>query len=459
MDKKKIFICGISTECCSYSTLIQNENDFEILSGKKLLKYIDFPYSKHNNITFIPNKFYRSLPGGPVDKKFFIKTINNITNDLIKSKPIDGILLIMHGAMYVKGISDPEGFFIKKIRSKVSKNCKISLSYDLHGQMTDSIIKNIDYFAAYKTAPHIDVKQTYSRSLKMLIDGILKNKKNHIIWEKIPVLVSGEMSSTIVEPCKKIYKNLNIFNKLNGINDCNLLIGYVWADTKRATASAIVNCTDVNIGKRICKKIALSYWNNRFNLVYDMKSYKLNKIFHVVNKKRFTILADSGDNPTAGGVGNRIDVLEHVFKNKIENTLFAGIYNEEIFRELKNKKNKIVIKDSISKKKISISIDKFYLKNDNAIVISNNNTVIFTKYRKPFHYLSDFRELNINLKKYKILIVKSGYLSPELKKLKADNFMILTDGFVTQDFKRIKNLFREKPIYPFQKNFRYNIAI
>ena len=72
---------------------------------------------------------------------------------------------------------------------------------------------------------------------------------------------------------------------------------------------------------------------------------------------------------------------------------------------------------------------------------------------------SDFKELNINLKKYKILIVKSGYLSPELKKLKADNFMILTDGFVTQDFKRIKNLFREKPIYPFQKNFRYNIAI
>ena len=53
MDKKKIFICGISTECCSYSTLIQNENDFEILSGKKLLKYIDFNYSKYKNITFI----------------------------------------------------------------------------------------------------------------------------------------------------------------------------------------------------------------------------------------------------------------------------------------------------------------------------------------------------------------------------------------------------------------------
>jgi len=438
---------------------MQNENDFEILSSKKLLKYLNFNYSKYNNIKFIPNKFYRSLPGGPVDKKFFIKTIDNIINDLTKSKPIDGILLIMHGAMYVKGIIDPEGFFIKKIRSNVSKNCKISLSYDLHGQMTDTIIKNINYFAAYKTAPHIDIKQTYSRAIKMLINGILKNKKNHIIWEKIPILVSGEMSSTIVEPCKKIYKNLNIFNKLKGINDCNLLIGYVWADTKRATASAIVNCTDVSIGKTVCKKIALSYWNNRFKLVYDMQSYELNKIFNVINKKKFTILADSGDNPTAGGVGSRIDVLEYVFKKNIQNTLFAGIYNEEIFRELENKKNKIVIKDTISKKKISIQIDSFYVKNDNAIVSSNNNKIIFTKYRKPFHYLSDFKELNINLKKYKILVVKSGYLSTELKKLKADNFMILTDGFVTQDFNRIKNLFRKKPIYPFQKNFRYNTSI
>ena len=59
------------------------------------------------------------------------------------------------------------------------------------------------------------------------------------------------------------------------------------------------------------------------------------------NKKRFTILADSGDNPTAGGVGSRIDVLEHVFKNKIENTLFAGIYNEEFLESLKIKKTKL----------------------------------------------------------------------------------------------------------------------
>ena len=110
------------------------------------------------------------------------------------------------------------------------------------------------------------------------------------------------------------------------------------------------------------------------------------------------------------------------------------------------------------KKKISLNIHKVIIKNNNAIVTSNNNTIIFTKYRRPFHYLNDLKELNIHLEDYKILIVKSGYFSPELKKLKADNYMILTDGFVTQDFKKIKNRYREKPIFPFQKNFNYPVS-
>ena len=58
----------------------------------------------------------------------------------------------------------------------------------------------------------------------MLVNAqILKNKKNHIIWEKIPVLVSGEMSSTTVDPCKKIYKNKKLYEdkiaQLESINE------------------------------------------------------------------------------------------------------------------------------------------------------------------------------------------------------------------------------------------------
>ena len=91
--KKKIFICGISTECCSYSTLIQNKKDFEVLSGKKLLKYINFPYSKHNNITFIPNdsagQFNNIIRDqNIIDQNFYfvlIETDNNSYDIILRS--------------------------------------------------------------------------------------------------------------------------------------------------------------------------------------------------------------------------------------------------------------------------------------------------------------------------------------------------------------------------------------
>ena len=57
----------------------------------------------------------------------------------------------------------------------------------------NKIISNINAFAAFKTAPHIDVKDTYRRSASMLANAISENIKPHVVWSPIPVLVSGEM--------------------------------------------------------------------------------------------------------------------------------------------------------------------------------------------------------------------------------------------------------------------------
>ena len=70
------------------------------------------------------------------------------------------------------------------------------------------------------------------------------------MWIPIPILVSGEMSSTFVEPCKTIYMKLKKYDEMEGVLDSNLMIGYVWADTKRATSSSVVTCTNLSNGKK-----------------------------------------------------------------------------------------------------------------------------------------------------------------------------------------------------------------
>ena len=449
LAKKNIAIGGISTECSSYSPLFQNKEDFITVRGQELLTLVDFPFSKYN-INANPIFFNKSVPGGPIDRRYFDQIKNLFITEINSHKKLDGVLLLMHGAMYVEGIDDPEGEWISSVRKVVGEDCIISVSFDLHGQVTDKIVKNIDAFAAFKTAPHIDVKDTYRRSASMLVRAINGNYRPKVMWSAIPVLVSGEMSSTFVEPCKTIYQNLNQYNDQEGILDCNLLVGYVWADTKRATASAVVTCTDKALGSYICKKIASAYWKKRKNLVSDMPTGSIDEALLSL-KSEFSIIADSGDNPTAGGVGDRADVLKAFLKESINNSLFAGIASKSAFDELR-KGNKFNIGGTFGGggPELKLEADSVYFKNNCAIVKISKTVVIISKLRRAFHNLQDFNELNISLSDFKVLVVKSGYLSPELQSLSAPSFMALTDGAVNQNLVEIENNNRNHKIYPFQ---------
>ena len=224
MAIKNIAIGGISTECSSYSPLSQNKDDFASVRGQELLNLVGFPFLEYG-INVHPLFFNKSVPGGPIERQYFAQIKDQFISEINALGKLDGILLLMHGAIYVEGIDDPEGEWISAVRKIVGPKCIISVSYDLHGQMTDKIIKNIDAFAAFKTAPHIDVKETYQRSALMLTQSVIKNYRPYVVWSRIPVLVSGEMSSTLIEPCKSIYQELDQYNQQNHILDCNLLVG------------------------------------------------------------------------------------------------------------------------------------------------------------------------------------------------------------------------------------------
>ena len=449
MALKKIAIGGISTECSSYSPLYQKKDDFQSIQGQALLDLIDFPFSEFD-IKPYPLFFNKSVPGGPIDREYFTQIKYQFIEDIHSLGDLDGVLLLMHGAMYVDGIEDPEGEWIASVRKEVGPKCIISVSFDLHGQMTNQIISNIDAFAAFKTAPHIDVKETYQRSSMMLCKALNDEYRPYVIWSAIPVLVSGEMSSTFVEPCQSIYESLDLYNQESNILDCNLMIGYVWADTKRATASSIVTCTDEKSGAIICKSIANLYWDNRKKLNYGMKSGDIHSALEFCQDD-FSIIADSGDNPTAGGVGDRADILKVILEANSKETLIAGIASKSAYDELK-KGNEFTIGGTFGGggPSLILTADSVYFQNQCAIVKVNKTTIVVTKLRRPFHKLKDFNDLKINLRSFQLLIVKSGYLSPDLENLSVPSFMVLSDGAVNQELSSISNKQRNRKIYPFQ---------
>jgi microcystin degradation protein MlrC len=85
----------------------------------------------------------------------------------------------------------------------------------------------------------------------------------------------------------------------------------------------------------------------------------------------------------------------------------------------------------------------------------NGVTVVLTAARRPFHKIRDFTCLQLHIPNFKLLVVKSGYLSPELAPLANPNLMALSDGSILQDLDKLpKNQFRPQT-FPFDRSFRW----
>ena len=74
--------------------------------------------------------------------------------------------------------------------------------------------------------------------------------------------------------------------------------------------------------------------------------------------------------------------------------------------------------------------------------------VIVTKKRKPYHREADFTRLGLNPRETDIVVVKIGYLVPELYDMRADWIMALTPGGVDQDLERLPYERIQRPMFP-----------
>ena len=78
--------------------------------------------------------------------------------------------------------------------------------------------------------------------------------------------------------------------------------------------------------------------------------------------------------------------------------------------------------------------------------------VIVTRKRKPYHKEIDFSRLGLKPRDADIVIVKIGYLEPELYAMQKGWTMALTPGGVDQILERLNYKRVERPIFPVDKD-------
>jgi microcystin degradation protein MlrC len=384
--------------------------------------------------------------------------------------PLDGLYLAMHGAMYVEGMEDAEGDWISAARAVVGEDCMVSASYDLHGNVTQRIIDALDMYSTYRTAPHIDVEETMRRAVRMLTDSLKTGVKPILLWAPIPVVLPGERTSTVDEPAKSLYDLLPGIDAIDGVWDASLMVGYVWADEPRATAAAIMTGTDRQVLEREAKRLAQAYWDMRRDFVFGGETGSIEECVAkaIASETAPVVLAESGDNPTGGGVGDRADVLAELIAKGADGVIFAGITDKaateacyaagggaaldlSVGASLDTKGSKPV-KGNFT---VKFLLDVADANDAQAVVSIGGIDLVLSAKRRPYHNIADFTRLGLDPHKARIIVVKSGYLSPELAPIATPNLMALSPGVVDQFVERLPRLRKQKPTYPFDKDFDF----
>jgi microcystin degradation protein MlrC len=469
----RIAVGGIQTECSTYSRIRSEAADFNVLSGEEILHDPYFAFLEGIDATIAPCFFARAVPGGPVLRSTYDLFKAEFLQRLENAGPVDGLYLAMHGAMFVEGMQDAEGDWIYAARQIVGEDCLISASYDLHGNLSRRIIDNIDILSAYRTAPHIDVAETMSRACRMLLHCLSNRVRPTLVWVPVPVLMPGERSSTVDEPARSLYARLPEIDCQPGVLDASLLVGYVWADEPRATASAVLTGTDPVLLAPHAESLAQQYWDAREEFQFGVPVGTIQQCLDWAQEVPTSpvILADSGDNPTGGGVGDRAEVLSYLIARQFGNALVAAIADERAttacFASGIGSKLKVMIGatlDPVGSNPVTVDAEVLFLLDSSsprgrqAVIRTGGITVVLTASRRPFHNIEDFSRLGLDPLQFKLLVVKSGYLSPELAPIANPNFMALSDGAINQDIEGLPPSVFRPPTFPFDRTFPWRPA-
>ncbi|MFN3441932.1 MAG: M81 family metallopeptidase, partial [Rhizobium rosettiformans] len=465
----RIAVGGIHTECSTSSPVLMQPEDFRVLRGADLLAHEYFDFLEAEGVEHLPLLHARAVPGGPLARATYEGFKAEFLERLKATLPIDGLYLAMHGAMNVEGMDDAEGDWISAARAVVGPDVSVAASYDLHGNVTQKIVDQLDIFAGYRTAPHIDVRETMVRAWSMLVRALQTGEKPGVAWAPVPVLLPGERTSTEDEPARSLYLKLPEHDAVPGIWDANLMVGYVWADEPRGTACAVVTAVDKAAAEKVTADIAQSYWDAREDFRFGPVTGPLAEMLDIAEstETRPVILADSGDNPTGGGVGDRADVLKALLARSIDDVLIAGITDrpavERCFAAGAGARVSLKVGGSLDPASPSVELEADVVFLDDpgsaaeqqAVVRIGGITLVLAARRRPYHNIADFTRLGLDPTKVRLLVVKSGYLSPELAPIANPNLMALTDGVINQDIENLPSHRRHQPSYPFVRDFSY----
>ena len=468
----RIAIGSIQCEGNSLTPIPTRFEDFDYAVGEAMydkVKVVD--YFKENGCEIVPTIYAHALPGGAVVKEDFLRLAHELC-DAIPTEGIDGVWLYIHGAMYVEEIGSGDTYLMRIVREKVGKDIPISVAMDFHANNTDEIVELSNCITAFRTAPHTDHKAAQIRAAKMLIDCIKEGILPTPQMERANVVICGDAVQTSLEPLKSIMERAEELEAtVDGVMGVQVFNGQSWVDEPFMGPSFVVtHRSDTELAKKCAKELAKMFYDARYDFKFLIEAVEPEEALkRAMESDVPTFVSDSGDNTTAGAAGDNAYMLNRILEIGMEDVLVAGIADapacDKCYKAHIGDTLTLKVGGSLAKESESAEITGKLIHRGDIISYTGANagesatldcgkfTIVITKNRAALCRPDIFESIELDYTKFKTVVVKLGYLFPELAEVAQRSILAFTPGSSTERLQDmgLKNI--RRPMFPLDDNF------
>jgi microcystin degradation protein MlrC len=209
--------------------------------------------------------------------------------------------------MVTEEYDDGEGEILGRVREAVGPRVPIAASLDLHANVTRAMLSRADALVAYRTYPHVDMAQAGARAAHLLATMLAGGERLAGDSRKLDFLTGISSQCSLIEPCRSIYAHVA------AVDDVTLSFtpGFPMADIAECGMSVFGYGAE-----RSSVQAAVSRLHERVVQAEKDFAVELHPVAEAVSRAckvgetgRPVVLADTQDNPGAGGNGDTTGVL------------------------------------------------------------------------------------------------------------------------------------------------------
>jgi len=344
----RILIAECKQEVSTFNPYRSGYEDFGIRRGAELLTYHRtvrneiggaIEVFEQAGVEIVPaySAFFITSGGTlaePAWQRIASEFLDSLEQAIEESEGIDGIYFCMHGAMASEQQPDPEGWLLAETRKRVGEQMPIVVSLDLHGILTDQILRHSDAVVVYHTYPHVDFFETGQRAARLLLRIQAGEVKPVTAKVTIPALVRGDELITATGKFGEVIRMAQqVENSPPGLS-AGMFIGNPFTDVPALqTYSLVVTDQDAELAQREALRLAEAFWDRHESMFVPLVSLQEMSAQLLAGIGGTTALVDAADATSSGASGDSNAVLRELLRAGYEGRTLLPIVDAPAVRQ------------------------------------------------------------------------------------------------------------------------------